>query len=411
MSAPADITARTFRLDLSKATLQGIVETAGQTFFVLIAVKALDAGPTIKSLLVISGPLGLLLNPLGLWLVRSCRWSAARGAATFNAAAACGFLAAALPGPLWQFAGGCMLGAVGMTLAVPLMTQIYQNNYPREKRGRLFSMTVIPRVLMAALFSWLGGMWLEQSIERYRWVVLAFAAAAAGCAWFISRMPSRELSAVSSMNPLHGWRHVRRDGAFRWLLISWMLLGLGNLMMLPLRVDYVANPDFGIQLPANQAAMLTGVIPAITMLVLSPFWGPVFDRYNFYVLRFFLNLSFIGGMLCHFIIGGMPGFVAGSLCFGIAMSGGNVAWSLWVTKIAKPDDVAEYMSVHTALAGLRGVIAPAAGFWLAGSGVDIPLLAWLAIALIAAGTVVLAPETTTLRRRRPGQPVVPRSWD
>lgn len=411
MTATAGITAATYRLDKRKAVMQGIIETAAQTFFILIAVRAFQAGPGIKSLLVVSGPLGLLLNPLGLLLVRARHWTAARGAALFHRCAAVGFLMAAILPIEAAFVAGCMVGAVGMTLAVPLLTQIYQNNYPSDGRGRLFSRTVVFRVLAAAAFSWLGGLMIEQSTANYRWIVLAFAAAAWASSALIGRMPSRPLGAVASLNPLHGWRHVRRDRAFRWLLVSWMLMGIGNLMMLPLRVDYIANPEFGIQLPSEQVALLTGVIPAITMLVLSPVWGPVFDKFNFYVLRLLLNIAFILGMLLYFIHGGMVGFVLGSLAFGIAMSGGNIAWSLWVTKLAKPDDVAEYMSIHTALAGLRGVLAPAAGLWLAGGALGIDLLAWLSIALIVAGTLILTPETTTLRRRREGDPLVPRDWD
>ncbi|MEZ5302399.1 MAG: hypothetical protein R3F11_17460 [Verrucomicrobiales bacterium] len=47
------------------------------------------------------------------------------------------------------------------------------------------------------------------------------------------------------------------------------------------------------------------------------------------------------------------------------MGGGNIAWSLWVTKLAPADRVAEYMSVHTFTTGLRGMAAPFLGFWLA----------------------------------------------
>ncbi|MGH8019948.1 MAG: hypothetical protein ACREIA_17050 [Opitutaceae bacterium] len=55
--------------------------------------------------------------------------------------------------------------------------------------------------------------------------------------------------------------------------------------------------------------------------------------------------------------------LAGGL-IGMAMAGSNIAWNLWVTKFAPPDRVSEYMSVHTFLTGVRGVIAPFAGFWL-----------------------------------------------
>ena len=43
---------------------------------------------------------------------------------------------------------------------------------------------------------------------------------------------------------------------------------------------------------------------------------------------------------------------------GLSLAGGNVAWALFVTKLAPEHAVAEYMSVHTFLTGIRGVAAP-----------------------------------------------------
>ena len=48
--------------------------------------------------------------------------------------------------------------------------------------------------------------------------------------------------------------------------------------------------------------------------------------------------------------------------WGMANAGGNVTWALWVTKLADKHAVAEYMSVHTFLTGVRGLIAPSLAF-------------------------------------------------
>ncbi|NDF01570.1 MAG: hypothetical protein EB034_25395, partial [Verrucomicrobia bacterium] len=47
----------------------------------------------------------------------------------------------------------------------------------------------------------------------------------------------------------------------------------------------------------------------------------------------------------------------GAVIFGVSNAGGDVAWSLWVTKFAPPERVADYMSVHTFFTGVRGVAA------------------------------------------------------
>jgi MFS family permease len=128
---------------------------------------------------------------------------------------------------------------------------------------------------------------------------------------------------------------------------------------------------------------------------------------NFFLLRIILNVCFMAAIAAFFLRPGMPGFVLGSFFFGMAASGGNVAWSLWVTKIARPELVAEYMGVHTFLTGVRGLIAPFLAFYLIES-MAIPDLAWWSLGLMLVASVMLAPEARTLHRRRPGEPTVPK---
>lgn len=381
----------TFRLDQQRAISLGLLETGAQTFFLLIAVQLFQADAFTKALLVTSGPLGLLSSPLAVWLVRQKKWTAARGGAFFSALGALGFAFAAAWNTEWAYVVGCMLGSIGTTCAIPLLTQIYQNNYPGAERGDLFSRTVVLRVISAGVFSWLGGTMLENGIENYRWLIGGMAVAAGCSSWFLQKMPSEVLQNVESAHPFHALRHVKQDRVFRWLLLSWMLMGLGNLVMLPLRVDYIANPLFGIMKSPEQVAFLTGVIPSVTTLLTTRMWGRLFDRLNFFVLRICLNFGFILGIGFFFIMANEAGFLIGSFCFGLANAGGNVAWSLWVTKVARPGDVAEYMSVHTFTTGLRGVLSPFLGFYLA-SHYSISAVAWGAMGLIVLGSTLLVPE-------------------
>ena len=49
---------------------------------------------------------------------------------------------------------------------------------------------------------------------------------------------------------------------------------------------------------------------------------------------------------------------------GIAMGDGKIFWGLWVTKIAPREKASAYMSIHMALTGLRGTLAPFIGYWI-----------------------------------------------
>jgi hypothetical protein len=146
-------------------------------------------------------------------------------------------------------------------------------------------------------------------------------------------------------------------------------------------------------------ALLTGVIPNLVRLALSPVWGHLFDRMNFFALRVTLNVGFAIGILTFFLSDTLTGLVMGAVVFGISNAGGDVAWSLWVTKFAPPPRVADYMSVHTFLTGVRGVLAPLCAFSLVAYLAPWKLAVFSA-ALIVAASLLLLPE---VKWGRPGR--------
>jgi hypothetical protein len=170
--------------------------------------------------------------------------------------------------------------------------------------------------------------------------------------------------------------------------------------MLPLRVEYLANPKYGQALTASMVALLTGVIPNLARLVLSPIWGYLFDHMNFFTLRITLNLGFALGILTFFMSDSLAGMIGGAIIYGISNAGGDVAWGLWVIKFAPPDRVADYMSLHTFFTGVRGVIAPLTAFHLIARVNSLTLLAWVSAALILLATAMLVPEIRWGKRAR-----------
>ena len=61
---------------------------------------------------------------------------------------------------------------------VPLMTQVYQDNYPAESRGKLYARTFSLRIVGAMLFAWGGGRFLDAWPDRHAVLLLVFAARA-----------------------------------------------------------------------------------------------------------------------------------------------------------------------------------------------------------------------------------------
>jgi MFS family permease len=401
-SDPGQLQRRTYALERARAVVNGIVESAGSIFLMLIAVRHFHAGETAKGILATGGAAGNLLGPFVVAWVAKAGLPVAQGASLLLRIGGLGFLAAAFF-PAWTvFAGGSLLALVTLMAVVPLVTQIYQDNYPDHKRGRLFARTVMVRIVSTAVFSYLAGRLLDADMGWFRGLLLLYALLFWTNAWLLSRYPSRPLPREEGGHPLRSLRYLGTDRLFRWTLVSWMFMGFGNLMMIPLRVEYLANPAYGFHLSEAAVAILVGVIPNVTRLVLNPLWGFLFDRLNFFVMRFVLNLMFLTGILSFFLSDSLAGLVAGALFFGMAISGGDLAWSLWVTKIAPPHLVADYMSVHTFFTGIRGVLAPFAAFYLLGY-LEMGQVVWISGGLILVASLLLTPEMRSLRRRRPGE--------
>lgn len=381
----------TFRHERWRAVSAGILETATATFMLVVAVRWFHANATCKALIAGGGSLGLFLTPVVVTQVARLGWTVSRAAARISAFGAAMFTVTACVPTLPIFVACGVLGLAATALAVPLFTHMYHENYPERTRGQLFSSTVMIRIAAAAVFSEIGGRFLSVDISRFRWLLLIFAAAFAFAAWHLRRCPTTGITPEEGAHPFRAMRFVRDDRVLRMTLIAWMLMGAANLMMLPMRVEYLANPRYGLNLSVVEVAFLTGVVPNVARLVLSPVWGWLFDRMNFFVLRVVLNLGFAIGILSFFTSNSLTGLILGGVIFGASVGGGDIAWSLWVTKFAPPERIADYMSVHTFFTGVRGILAPMLAFHLT-NRYSVAGMATGCAVLIFLSILVLLPE-------------------
>jgi MFS family permease len=375
----------------------GALEPAFGTFLLLIAVRRFDASAFEKAWLVAGPSLGLMCGPLVVSAVEEMRVRAARAICWISALSA-GFLAVgAFAQQSCVYVAFSMIGGMGLTCTVPLMTQVYQNNYPDARRGRLFSGAFVIRIGVAAVASQLIGWWLTRSPSSYPSVLLVFSSCALAAALCWIWVPSTPLvKNPLARHPLRGLQFVREDAAFRRTLFSWMLMGVGNLVMLPLRVEYLARPAQSGLRTAAEIAVLTAVVPNIARLLTSPLWGRAFDRLSFFTLRSVLNFGFALAIISFFTGDSMGWMLFGAVLYGVSGAGGDVAWSLWVTKMAPPERVADYMAVHTFFTGLRGVVAPTLAFYAA-ERFSIEGIGWACAFLIVLANLVLWPEIKARR--------------
>ncbi len=361
------LTQRTFLAESVRAVSAGVIETALATFAVLIAVNQFQSSAALKSFLLASPAIGLLgsllVVPLAVkWQIRS-----SLAAAIISLVSMAGFLVSAIgAGNETCFVVGISIGIGMIGMAIPLQTHYLRLNYPRKNRGRLFSVTIFIRALTAMVVSWGFGVFLDHDFDRYPvllWVMVGAAVVSAICHFLV---PSAVLR--NSTNQRHAFLesvHIsQKDKVFVRLLVAAMIMGLGVLSANALRVDYLVNPIHGLEFDVKTVSLITGIVPSVMRLVSTFFWGWLFDRVNFFRLRIVVNLVFLAGVILYFVWNDVRLILIGSALFGLARGGGEIMFNLFVTKLAPSEHIADYMSVHTFLAGLRILAAPFLGFFL-----------------------------------------------
>ena len=179
---------------------------------------------------------------------------------------------------------------------------------------------------------------------------------------------------------------LKEDRLFASMLLAWMIMGLGIIMTLPLRIEYLGGEN-GLNFTNEQIALVTVVVFSIARVISSRLWGELFDRVRFLSYRISLNLLLISATVVYFHAENFIGVSIGAALAGVGVGGSKIAWSLWVTKMAPASMEARYMGTHVALTGFRGALAPFLGYWLL-EKLGYQGVAWFSIALVSLSTIL-----------------------
>ncbi|MEO0795220.1 MAG: MFS transporter [Verrucomicrobiota bacterium] len=365
---PQDDAQLTYRYDCWRAAFLGICEAGWVTFGLLIVIRGFGADDEswssigIKSLITSAGFVGLLLTSLSLSFVSRSRLPATRAISIYLVLAGAMLLAASSAGSLYWFAALFVVANIISAQQAPLMAETYAINYESRQRGKRVSTVIMIIAFSSVLFSAAGGWLLDTNFDWFPGILIAMAVACFINAFWVRKIPSKPLASHEVRNPLRNFSLIWSDKVFGWLLGAKMLMGLANFMTLPIRVEVLADPRYGINASNEQVALATVILPSIAKIVSSKFWGALFDRWNYIPWRIAVNACFIVGILLFFTGSSLPVIYLGALLVGFGMGGSLISWNLWITKIVDSDKVSAYMSVHTTLTGIRGILAPFLGY-------------------------------------------------
>ena len=391
MIGPNDSIARkTFRLDALRGTVSGFFEMGWQALALLVVTRYFDGTAFQKGLITSAFMAGLLLNPISVFYFGRSRIKAATlcGIIYFINAVLLALAAVSNYVGFFLFVG--FFGAAVMAQQTPLFLQIYSNNFASSKRGKLVSISMTLGVLTSIPFAYYSGRLLDADLGFYRALYLAMAVASGVAAWLTLKIPSVPLLRNASSNPFAHFSVVWEDRVFGAMLLMLMVLGVGNLSVFHLRIEYMSAAKYGIMASNRDVVICIVAIPSVVHMAMTPLWGYVFDRFNFFAVRAAANISFVLSIATFFYVETIIALYIASAFFGVALAGARVNWSLWVTKFAPFDQESNYMSVHCFLTGVRGVVAPFMGFYLI-QVFSIQKTAAMSIGLILLSTLALIP--------------------
>jgi MFS family permease len=357
------IASDTKKYDLRRNLFNGIVEASFYSSVLLVAIRHFGASDTAKSLLAGGSCLGFLLAPGFLLLIGKCKVPVSRICALLTVGTGTGILLSSSANSAWVYTGWVLAACILAGQVPSLMVHVYSRNYRSGERGRKISGNLMLSAIVGAGTALLIGRLLDDDLNYFRPIAVVVFLFCLCTAFYHLKIPSAPLKQDTG-GLGQDLRHALKDRLFFWMLTGWMLMGIGNLVTIPLRIEYLANPAYGIDASNTVVLTITLVIPLLTRVASIPVWGWAFDRFNLAFVRIAINMFFLVGLFLYFQTKDLLFLSLAAGLIGWATGGGTMAWTLWVTKVAPSGRESSYMSVHTFFTGLRGVPAPFVGYWI-----------------------------------------------
>jgi MFS transporter, DHA1 family, staphyloferrin B biosynthesis exporter len=354
---PSPIT-EAYKWDLRTALLAGLYTGSIQPFIGRIARGDLDCTPFQLSLMMAAPFVGNLFSPLWARQMEgkskmpfaAGSWAVARGLLFFLA-----FTTSA-----WPFVLLVALSSLVMTVATPAYASIMKDIYPDALRGRLMGYIRVFLQGMAFFTALVVGRLLD--LFHYQYIFPIGAVAGIAAAWTFSRVPiPRRPEAQENGGPPPSIRStlsiLKEDKNYRWFALSVFVYGFGNLLVQPLYTLFQVDV---LHITNSQVANMAN-LQSITAIMGYFFWGRFLDRRGSLttVLISTLLVSMIN--VVYMLAFNVETLYLAAIIAGISFSGIELSYLNATITFADRSRIAQYQSIHSALLGVRGTVAPLLG--------------------------------------------------
>ncbi len=250
-----------------------------------------------------------------------------------------------------------------------IRSNIWRVNYPRHIRGKVTAKMSTMAAFLMSLAALLAGWILDKQFEAFHWLYIGFAFLSIIGAFryrFLSvrhqkKEISREKNPSNHLPMKKLFSLLTENKSFGKYMLAMFTLGTGNLMLMAPLIIYLNEYT---TLSKTSQILITLAIPLGLIPIAVNWWARLLDGHHIFHFRrihswfFVVAISlFLIAQISHlnFI------FFIGSVCYGLAISGGLIGWNLGHNDFVGKASPMEYMAVHVTLTGLRGLIAPLVG--------------------------------------------------
>ena len=256
---------------------------------------------------------------------------------------------------------------------IPAWVEILKRNVQKGTRERLFSLSAGLAYGEGVVLSLGMGALLDQNPEV--WKVLCFVTALVGLSSlaFLARVkiaPEKEgVEETPSLKEVivRPWRDslklMREQPQFSKFQWGFMISGLGVMLIQP-ALPLLAVDWLGVNYMEMAAAV--SVAKGLGFSLSSPLWARMFERYS--ILRMssivFLSVGFFPLLLSLAPLN-LVWFYVAYFWYGIGQGGSHLVWNMSGPVFAGKGDSSRYTGVNVVMAGLRGMVGPGLGSFMA----------------------------------------------
>lgn len=351
---------KTFYLDTMRSGVDGIEFTLAPSVFLLIAIQYFSVSDVWKSIISSASFIGLILSLFTASLLGGRKPTSVSGLSTI--AGGITLILSSFTENAVLFCAILIIHSIFIFIRAPLSTAIYEVNYPSSRRARLFSAGILFSIITGLVSNYVYGRLLDLDLGYYRWIFIVSGLLLIISGIMLLNIPYDFTGRKIRKNPLKNLALLIKNPLFGIVSFSWFIMGFANLWSIPLRVVYLAESERGLGLSPFLTLIIIGFIPNAVKLLFSNLWAGIFDRFHFLPIRIITTFLMGTGIFLFFLTENIAVIIAGQVIMNIGLACSPFIWNLWVTKIAPAGESQPYMSVHTFLCGIRGVLGPFAGF-------------------------------------------------